>query len=231
MSREEKFRDSEPEVSPVQTKPVSESDTPQHSIGTLNRNEDEYETRDEAINPDLEYFSDSEWKYCSKIYGGDLKSERPSYNQRKIEWTEGSFIGSGSYGTVVMGLEKQTGNLMAVKKVHVEEIDGKNKDKVEALKHEISFYERLSNDNIVRYIGFEKGQDSFNIFLEYIEGTRSLNRRKSPVHDQQVRTPLRRSRPPVHQADPQRPPLSALQRSHPRRPQSCQCACRQKRYL
>ena len=124
---------------------------------------------------DLTYFSPDEIRYYERRNETDLivkKSLRSGPS--KIIWKEGDHIGSGSYGDVVMGLDKFTGTLMAVKKVHVEEMRGKNKTKTEALEQEISMYNRLSHKNIVGYLGCEKTKDSFNIFLEYIEGTFKL---------------------------------------------------------
>jgi hypothetical protein len=94
-----------------------------------------------------------------------------------IVWTEGDFIGSGSYGTVVVGLDKTTGTLMAVKKVTAAEMKGKNKSKAEALRKEIAILKTLSHKNIVRYLGSEMSAKSFNIFLEYVEGSTMANPR------------------------------------------------------
>jgi serine/threonine protein kinase len=120
---------------------------------------------------DPTYFSADELAYYEKEkrkeFGNDflLKPQRS-----KIVWKQGDHIGSGSYGEVMMGLDQVTGTLMAVKKVRIEEMSGRNKSKIEALEQEISMYERLSHRNIVGYLGYEKTKNYFNIFLEYVEG-------------------------------------------------------------
>lgn len=90
----------------------------------------------------------------------------------KILWTEGTHLGSGSFGQVVMGMDKASGTLMAVKKVPIASLPtrGAGLGKTEALKQEIEIYNGLCHENIVRYFGSETTKDSFNIFLEYIEG-------------------------------------------------------------
>jgi hypothetical protein len=117
------------------------------------------------------YFSLAELTYYEKVKRKEADHDsllKPL--QAHIVWKQGDHLGSGSYGDVVMGLNQVSGTLMAVKKVRIEEMSGRNKSKIEALEQEISMYERLSHKNIVGYLGFEKSKNCFNIFLEYIEG-------------------------------------------------------------
>jgi hypothetical protein len=121
---------------------------------------------------DPNYFSPEELLFYEKERRKERSIDmilRPS--RSKILWREGDHLGSGSYGDVMMGLNQMSGTLMAVKKVRIEEMSGRNKSKIEALEQEISMYERLSHKNIVGYLGYEKKNSYFNIFLEYIEGS------------------------------------------------------------
>lgn len=141
--------------------------TPQDSI-EKDREQEEESQMDPQSSPTIDYFTEEERQECHRRY----RPERMSVEriEKKIEWSEGAYIGSGSYGTVVIGLDRQSGKMMAIKKVPVHEIGGKNKYMVDALKHEISMYKKLSNKNIVGYIGSEVNDNYLNIFLEYIEG-------------------------------------------------------------
>lgn len=137
---------------------------------------------------DPTYFSVEELRYYEKLKRNETTRDsllKPL--QAKIVWKQGDHLGSGSYGDVVMGLNQITGTLMAVKKVRIEEMSGRNKSKIEALEQEISMYERLSHKNIVGYLGYEKTKNFFNIFLEYVEGSLCLPRRQSAGRHQQVR--------------------------------------------
>lgn len=137
---------------------------------------------------DPTYFSVEELAYYEKQKRKEIAHEdliRP--RRTNIVWREGDHLGSGSHGEVVMGLNQSTGNLMAVKKVRIEEMSGRNKSKIEALEQEISMYERLSHKNIVGYLGYERSRNCFNIFLEYVEGSLGVTRRQSLGHHQEVR--------------------------------------------
>lgn len=84
-------------------------------------------------------------------------------------WLKGARIGAGSFGTVYLGMNSFTGELMAVKQVEVP------KDKTDtlifdALKQEMNLLKNLHHENIVSYIGASTDQQFFNIFIEYVPG-------------------------------------------------------------
>ena len=86
-------------------------------------------------------------------------------------WTPGKLIGTGSFGSVVFGLNKDTGEVMAVKQVPVYDIAESNTlERIKALEVEIEILSRLQHKNIVRYIGSSCEDEYFNIFLEYEGG-------------------------------------------------------------
>lgn len=99
-------------------------------------------------------------------------------NQRKysnflyiLSWVRGKLIGVGSFGSVVYGLNKDTGEVMAVKQVPIFNIEETNTlERIRVLEAEIEILSRLQHKNIVRYIGSSRESEYFNIFLEYEGG-------------------------------------------------------------
>lgn len=69
----------------------------------------------------------------------------------------GDMIGQGSFGKVMMGLNKDNGQIMAVKQVplisFVNKEMNKSDKRVNAIKREISLLSMLEHKNIVRYLG------------------------------------------------------------------------------
>ncbi|CCK69019.1 mitogen-activated protein kinase kinase kinase STE11 KNAG_0B05880 [Huiozyma naganishii CBS 8797] len=141
-------------------------------------------------------------------HGGHNESEEDDWNDNedvvdlptKIEtpksWLKGAMIGSGSFGSVYLGMNAQTGELMAVKQVGItppppgdtkatggdSALDSTKKqtaDKkqshvyrkmVEALEHEMTLLKELHHENIVTYYGSSQESGNLNIFLEYVAG-------------------------------------------------------------
>lgn len=115
-------------------------------------------------------------------------------------WLKGARIGSGSFGTVYLGMNARTGELMAVKQVELqsstvaagvvnmaedrskpENWDPKQEQKlknasrvhrklIDALQHEMGLLKDLHHENIVKYFGSSQEGGNLNIFLEYVPG-------------------------------------------------------------
>lgn len=101
-------------------------------------------------------------------------------------WLKGARIGSGSFGTVYLGMNAVTGELMAVKQVELRPLaddsgnDGQASNKensnqvhqkiIEALQHEMTLLKELHHENIVTYLGSSSDDVHVNIFLEYVPG-------------------------------------------------------------
>ena len=88
-----------------------------------------------------------------------------------IRWSCGELIGAGAFGRVYMGMNLESGELMAVKQVSLSECEAsRREDHVRALENEVAVLRRLRHVNIVRYLGTERTDDALNIFLEYVPG-------------------------------------------------------------
>ena len=87
----------------------------------------------------------------------------------------GELIGKGTYGRVYLGINANTGEVLAIKHVEVNpKAAGSDKEKirdmVSSLDQEIDTMQHLEHPNIVQYLGCEHSEYSISIFLEYISG-------------------------------------------------------------
>lgn len=89
-------------------------------------------------------------------------------------WLQGARIGAGSFGTVYLGMNPLTGELMAVKQVCLPDKNSMNNSlqtaMIEALQHEMKLLKEINHENIVRYLGSSTDESYLNIFLEYVPG-------------------------------------------------------------
>ena len=87
-----------------------------------------------------------------------------------VSWQRGDLIGAGAFGKVFLGLNLQTGSLMAVKEVHYAK---EHQQSIDELSKEINLMRSLSHTNIVRYLGSvrENAADcTILIFTEWVPG-------------------------------------------------------------
>ena len=84
-----------------------------------------------------------------------------------IRWKRGEVLGQGAFGIVYLGLNIDTGELMAVKQMAMDEVATKT---LSSLENEIYFLRSLRHPNIVRYIDTEITSTALSIFLEYVPG-------------------------------------------------------------
>ncbi|KAJ0523374.1 putative mitogen-activated protein kinase kinase kinase STE-STE11 family [Helianthus annuus] len=104
-----------------------------------------------------------------RVVGKMRKEEAGS----QIRWRKGELIGCGAFGRVYMGMNLDSGELLAVKQVSVV-VNTASKDKTQAhireLEEEVKLLKNLSHPNIVRYLGTAREESSLNIFLEFVPG-------------------------------------------------------------
>jgi serine/threonine protein kinase len=110
--------------------------------------------------------------------------------EKKIRFRQGDELGQGAYGRVYLGLNEDTGQLIAVKQV---QLSGDRSEEaaalLEALKGEIRIMARLRHDNIVAYLGSDTKNDVLEIFLEFVPGgsIHSLLKKFGRFNEQLVR--------------------------------------------
>ncbi|CAI0558455.1 unnamed protein product [Linum tenue] len=101
------------------------------------------------------------------------RSPRPTLEKvptplRRNQWQKGKLIGRGTYGSVYVGTNRETGALCAIKEVDIIPDDPKSAECVKQLEQEIKVLRHLKHPNIVQYLGSETVDDHFNIYLEYV---------------------------------------------------------------
>ncbi|XP_010928554.1 mitogen-activated protein kinase kinase kinase NPK1 [Elaeis guineensis] len=90
-----------------------------------------------------------------------------------IRWRKGELIGYGAFGQVYMGMNLDSGELLAVKQVLIGN-NGASRAKAQAhireLEEEVKLLKKLSHPNIVRYLGTVREEETLNILLEFVSG-------------------------------------------------------------
>ena len=88
-----------------------------------------------------------------------------------LNWRRGELLGQGAYGSVFLGLNTDTGQLLAVKQVQLSKERTKSGDLLIAtLESEIALMSGLVHENIVRYVGSQRSAQHLHIFLEFVSG-------------------------------------------------------------
>ena len=77
------------------------------------------------------------------------------------EWRKGEIIGKGAYGTVYMGLNLQSGEMMAVKQIATNSDPEELKD----LQDEINVMKKLSHRHIVSYLGAQWDGETRELYI------------------------------------------------------------------
>uniref|UniRef100_A0A7S3UYE3 Protein kinase domain-containing protein n=1 Tax=Aplanochytrium stocchinoi TaxID=215587 RepID=A0A7S3UYE3_9STRA len=91
-----------------------------------------------------------------------------------ISYTRGQLLGRGTFGEVYLGINQETGSILAVKQMrknHMENLEN-DSSALKKVTGEISVMESLDHPNIVRYFGSQINRESGNleILLEYVSG-------------------------------------------------------------
>ena len=96
-----------------------------------------------------------------------IDSPRTTTTDKPTRWKKGEVLGQGAFGVVYLGLNVESGELMAVKQMTIDDISKKD---MHAMENEISNAKSLRHPNIVRYIGTEVTSSTLSIFMEYVPG-------------------------------------------------------------
>ncbi|KAF2716646.1 SSK2 MAP kinase [Polychaeton citri CBS 116435] len=87
----------------------------------------------------------------------------------KLRWQQGQFVGGGTFGSVYAAIDLDSGGLMAVKEIRLQ--DPKLiPTVVSQIRDEMSVLQVLDHPNIVQYFGIEPHRDKVYIFMEYCSG-------------------------------------------------------------
>ncbi|KAJ8546136.1 hypothetical protein K7X08_018719 [Anisodus acutangulus] len=86
----------------------------------------------------------------------------------KGQWQKGKLIGRGTFGSVYVASNRETGALCAMKEVELLPDDPKSAECIRQLQQEINVLSQLKHPNIVQYYGSEIADDRFYIYLEYV---------------------------------------------------------------
>lgn len=86
-----------------------------------------------------------------------------------LKWQQGRFIGGGANGNVYIGFNLDSGGIMAVKEIKVQDLSN-SPALYKQIKDESDVMQMLSHPNIVEYYGIEVHRDRVYIFEEYCEG-------------------------------------------------------------
>ncbi|KAJ7973364.1 Mitogen-activated protein kinase kinase [Quillaja saponaria] len=114
----------------------------------------------------------------SRVFSKPLPAPPPSPPIPKddppsIRWRKGELIGCGAFGRVYMGMNLDSGELLAVKQVLIA-ASSASKEKaqvhIKELEEEVKLLKDLSHPNIVRYLGTVREEESLNILLEFVPG-------------------------------------------------------------
>lgn len=86
-----------------------------------------------------------------------------------IRWQQGQFVGGGTFGSVYAAINLDSGHLMAVKEIRLQ--DPKMIPTiVSQIRDEMSVLQVLDHPNVVQYYGIEPHRDKVYIFMEYCSG-------------------------------------------------------------
>jgi serine/threonine protein kinase len=83
-------------------------------------------------------------------------------------WQLGSEIGRGAHGSVAVGINNETGELIAIKIVPKSSSPGNTP--VTSAANERGLLSTLEHPRIVQYLGFHETDEAYMMFLEYVSG-------------------------------------------------------------
>ncbi|KAF2794888.1 MAP kinase [Melanomma pulvis-pyrius CBS 109.77] len=86
-----------------------------------------------------------------------------------LRWQQGQFVGGGSFGSVYAAMNLDSGHLMAVKEIRLQDPQ-LIPTIVAQIRDEMGVLQLLDHPNIVSYYGIEPHRDKVYIFMEYCSG-------------------------------------------------------------
>jgi mitogen-activated protein kinase kinase kinase len=86
-----------------------------------------------------------------------------------LRWQQGQFVGGGTFGSVYAAMNLDSGHLMAVKEIRLQDAQ-LIPTIVAQIRDEMGVLQVLDHPNIVSYYGIEPHRDKVYIFMEYCSG-------------------------------------------------------------
>ncbi|XP_010248249.1 PREDICTED: mitogen-activated protein kinase kinase kinase YODA-like isoform X2 [Nelumbo nucifera] len=93
---------------------------------------------------------------------------KPEVSSKAGQWQKGKLIGSGTFGSVYVATNRETGASCAMKEVNLIPDDPKSAECIKQLEQEIKVLSQLKHPNIVQFYGSEIIEERFYIYLEYV---------------------------------------------------------------
>jgi hypothetical protein len=94
-------------------------------------------------------------------------------HQATVPWIKGAFVEKRGFSRVYLGMNAETGDLLAVKQIEIfrdAKATTQGKQVIASLEQEIDIMKCINHVNIVEYLGYECTEHSISIFLEYAPG-------------------------------------------------------------
>ena len=92
-----------------------------------------------------------------------------SFSSVTLRWQQGQFLGGGSFGSVYAAMNLDSGYLMAVKEIRLQ--DPQYIPQIaSAIREEMTVLEQMDHPNIVQYFGIEVHRDRVYLFMEFCNG-------------------------------------------------------------
>ncbi|KAF1799034.1 kinase-like domain-containing protein [Mucor lusitanicus] len=110
----------------------------------------------------MKYYTDYNNRKTSLKKMGSCALTVESDDGTSAVYALGKSIGKGQFGEVFGGLNMDTGEYVAIKRIKRNQMECDDMNEVGVLKH-------LNSEHIVRYKGFCKDKEYMNIILEYVE--------------------------------------------------------------
>lgn len=92
-----------------------------------------------------------------------------SATNMSMRWQQGHFVGAGTFGNVYAAMNLESGHLMAVKEIRLQD-PNQIPTIAEQIREEMGVLEVLDHPNVVSYHGLEVHRDRVYIFMEYCSG-------------------------------------------------------------
>eukprot|EP00808_Paulinella_micropora_P013147 g60975.t1 len=100
----------------------------------------------------------------------DLELEPKVAAQGALKWKKSGVIGKGAFGTVYEAMNLDTGELIAVKQVTLDDNSEAAAEALQEIENEINVMSKLRHKNIVCLLGTDRDGSTLSILMEYVPG-------------------------------------------------------------